>query len=83
MKQPNDKIMAILESASAEIQHRELAARKCHEFQFADGLHLAWKILVDMYTDYVEQKAKKNPIWRWRVQCGYKKASKAIREIKL
>lgn len=80
MKQPNDKIMAILESASAEIQHREFAARKCHEFRFADGLHSALKILADMHAEYVNQKAKRNPIFRWKIWRGYKKASKAIRE---
>ena len=78
-----DKTMAVLESALAEIQRREFVNRKNHEFQFADGLHSAWQVLTDVYSEYVEQKSKKNPIWRWRVQLGYKKASKAIRVTKL
>lgn len=83
MKPFKDKIITILNSASAEIQRRELAARKRNEFQFAEGLHCAWKILVDMYADYVNQKAKRNPIFRWRIWLGYKKARKAIRDMKM
>lgn len=83
MKPFKDKIITILNSASAEIQDREFAARKRHEFQFAEGLHCAWKILVDMHAEYVNQKAKRNPIFRWRIWLRYKKASKAIRDIKL
>lgn len=83
MKLLRDKTIDVLDSASAEIQHRELAARKHHDFDFAEGLHCAWEILVDMHAEYVNQKAKRNPIFRWRVWLGYKKASKAIREIEL
>lgn len=83
MKLLRDKTIDVLDSALAEIQRREWEARKSHEFRFADGLHSAWRILSDMRAEYVNQKAKRNPIFRWRIRYGYKKATKAIRDIKL
>lgn len=80
MKLLRDKTIGVFDSALAEIQRREWEARKCHEFTFADGLHSAWRFLADMRDEYVNQKAKRNPIFRWRIWLGYKKACKAIRE---
>ncbi len=83
MKLLRDRTIAVLNSASAEIQRREWEARKNHEIRFADGLNSAWRFLADMHTEYVNQKAKRNPIFRWRIWLGYKKASKAIRDVEL
>lgn len=80
MKLLGDKTIGVLDSALAEIQRREWEARKIHEFSFADGLNSAWRFLADMHAEYVDQKAKRNPIFRWKIWRGYKKASKAIRE---
>lgn len=83
MKLLRDKTIGVLDSALAEIKLREWEARKCHECIFADGLYSAWKFLADMRTEYVNQKAKRNPIFRWRIWREYKKASKAIRDVEL
>ena len=83
MKLLRDKTIDVLDSALAEIQRRERNARKSHEFSFADGLNSAWRFLADIHAEYVNQKAKRNPIFRWRIWLGYKKASKAIREFDL
>lgn len=83
MKLLRDKTIGFLDSALAEIQLREWEARNCHEFIFADGLHSAWKFIADMRAEYVNQKAKRNPIFRWAIRRRYKSACKAIREIKL
>ena len=83
MKLLRDKTIDVLDSALAEIQLREWEARKNHEFRFADGLNSAWRFLADMHAEYVNQKAKRNPIFRWRIWLVHKKASKAIREVEL
>lgn len=83
MKLFRDKTIDILDSALAQIQLRELEARKSHEFRFADGLNSAWRVLVDTHAEYVNQKAKKNPIFRLGIWLGFKKARKAIREFDL
>lgn len=83
MKLLRDKTIGVLDSALAEIQLREWEARKSHEIRFADGLNSAWRFLADMRDEYVNQKAKRNPIFRWRIWLGYKKASKAIRKVEL
>ena len=83
MKLFRDKTIDVLDAALAEIQLREWEARKSHEFRFADGLNSAWRFLADMHAEYVNQKAKRNPIFRWGIRHGYKKATKAIRDIKL
>lgn len=82
MKLLRDKTFDVLDAALAEIQLREWEASKSHEFRFADGLNCAWRFLANMQAEYVNQKAKRNPIFRWRICRGYKKASKAIRDIK-
>lgn len=78
-----DRTMAILESAMAEMQKEEFKFRKDCRWQVADGLWAARKILWKVYSDYVEQKSKKNPIWRLRVRLGFNKARKEIRGIEL
>ena len=83
MKLLRDKTIDVLAAALAEIQLREWEARKSHEFRFADGLNSAWRFLADMHAEYVNRKAKRNPIFRWRIWLRYKKASKAIRDVEL
>lgn len=78
-----DKTMAILDSAMAEIQKEEFRFRDGCRWQVADGLYAARNILSRVYADYVERKAKKNPIWRLRVRLGFNKARKEIRGIEL
>ena len=78
-----DKTMAVLGSAMSEMQKEEFKFRDGCRWQVADGLYIARRILSKSYTDYVEQKSKKNPIWRLRVRLGFNKARKEIRGIEL
>lgn len=78
-----DKTMSVLSSAMGKIQSLEFEGRKHHDFDYADGLHDAWKVLCDANNDYVARKAAKNPLWRFRVWLKYKQSSNAIRDIEI